>query len=104
LYHIDIEICKGAGLQIILFRNRILDQSMQLSDRYAELHKHIVRILRRPDLARQTRKIEREYGLGQFYSKGRRRVEAKRSQDVKQVNSMSLFRAHASTFLSNNLY
>jgi hypothetical protein len=70
LYHIDIEICKGAGLQIMLFKNRILDQSMQLSDRYAELHKHIVRILGRPDLAKQTRKIEREYGLDQFYRKG----------------------------------
>jgi len=70
LYHIDIEICKGAGLSIILFRNRILDQSMELSDRYAELHKHMFRVLGRPELAKQTKEIEREYGLYRFYRKG----------------------------------
>jgi len=68
-YHIDIEICKGAGLQIMLFRNRILDQSMELSDRYAELHKHITRLFGRPDLAKQTKMIEREYHLDKFYRK-----------------------------------
>lgn len=68
-YHIDIEICKGAGLQIMLFKNRILDQSMELSDRYAELHKHITRLLGRPDLAKQTKTIERNYGLDKFYRK-----------------------------------
>lgn len=67
LLHMDIEIGKGAMLQIALFRNEILDRSMDLSDRVAELYKHIMRLHGRPDLARKIRAIEREYGLDKMY-------------------------------------
>lgn len=71
LLHLDVEICKGAWLQLILFKNEILDRSMELSDRFAELFKHFMRLLDRPDLADRIRKIEKEFGLDKTYWKGK---------------------------------
>ncbi len=71
LIHVDMETCKGAMLQVVLFRNAILDTSMELSDRVAELYKHIVRLLGRPDLAQMIRATEREFGLNLMYRRGK---------------------------------
>lgn len=71
LFHMDVEICKGAMLQVILFRNTILDRSMNLSDRVAELYKHAMRLLGRPDLAKKIKEIEREFGLDLMYRKSK---------------------------------
>lgn len=67
LYHLDIEICKGAMLEVVLFKNSILDRSTELSDRVAELFKHFVRLLGRPDLAKTIRATEKEFGLNFMY-------------------------------------
>jgi hypothetical protein len=71
LLHMDMEICKGAMLQVVLFGHSILDRSMELSDRVAELYKHIVRLLGRPDLAKMIRATEREFGLNLMYRKNK---------------------------------
>jgi len=71
LLHLDIEICKGAMLQVVLFGHSILDRSTELSDRVAELYKHITRLLGRPDLAKMIRATERKFGLNLMYRKNR---------------------------------
>jgi hypothetical protein len=69
LTHLDIETCKGAMLQVMLFKNSILDTSRALSDRVAELFKHATRLLGKPDSAKQIRLIEKTFGLERFYRK-----------------------------------
>lgn len=79
LLHLDVEICKGAWLQLILFRNDILDRSIELSDRFTELFKHFTRLLGRPDLAKRIRKIEEEFGLDAAYRKGKRECDTRKN-------------------------
>jgi len=50
---------------------------MELSDRVAELYKHIMRLYGKPELAKRIRAIEREFGLDAMYRGGK--PELKRS-------------------------